>query len=156
MDPTYPSLVYTPVGGEPKAANLVYQPAGTTLTASFGNGWHGVEVDGPNSWRWLEQAGQIDLVLPAGGWLTFKADVTVIGARPRTITVAVAGRPELEEKYTLPQQWFAPFTSRRIHLAAGRYMLTIAADGPATVMAPSDPRVVRIGLRNVTWSLAPE
>jgi hypothetical protein len=154
IDPGYPSLVYTPAPGQPKAANLVYQRGGTTLTASFGNDWYGVEVDGPDSWRWLEREGRIDLDLPTAGWLTFKADVSVIGG-PRTITVAVAGRPDLEEKYALPQQWFAPFTSRRIHLAAGHYTVTVAADGPATVMAPTDPRVVRIGLRNVTWALVP-
>jgi hypothetical protein len=156
IDPAYPTLAYLPAAGRPLAARLVYQPPGSSLLTVFGEGWHALETDGESSWRWLERDGELVLTAPRAGGLVLQADVAVVGAPQRVLTLSIVGRPDLDGRYPLPQQWFTPFTSRRIDLPAGRYIVRIAADGPAQPMSATDTRVARVGLRNTRWSLLQE
>jgi hypothetical protein len=156
IDPTSPTLVYT-LGKSGSLANLTLMKPGTAFaTDSFGAGWWGEEKDGPNCWHWLEEKGELNLFVGGrGGSLTLRADLAVVGTKQRNVFIAVTEKPDQDKRYTLPERWFAPFTSDRIHLPAGQYHVRISADGPS-YRFPKDPRPIRIGVRNLAWIVSPD
>jgi hypothetical protein len=156
-DARFPSLVYSRTHQEGSVASLTFhRQSGLLVNFEFGPGWYDEERAEHSWWRWLDQRGEIDVIVTNTGWLTLRGEIAIVGAPRRTVTIAVAGDPGQTRSYPLTERWFTPFSAERIHLAPGRHRLVIAADGAGRVMGPRDPRTVRIGLRNITWTLTPD
>lgn len=154
-DVRYPTLIYAPADSVAKVANLRLQRDATLIVEStFGPGWYDQESDGHNWWRWLEQEGEIDLVVHRGGRLTMDGQLAVVAASQRVVSVRFLENPDMNRNYTLTQRWFTPFSTDAIHVAPGVYRVLISADGTSHTIG--DSRQIRIGVRNLSWTLVPD
>jgi hypothetical protein len=156
-DVRYPELVYSPTHPPGSIAGLTLRrvPA-LLLDISFGHGWYGEERDANSAWRWLEARGEIDVTVARQGWLTLGSELAVFGAPRRTVTISLADEPEQTHRYALSGRWFTRFPAHPIHLTPGRHRIVVTADGAPRAGGPRDPRPIRIGLRNVTWTFVPD
>jgi hypothetical protein len=123
--------------------------------SSFGAGWYGLETDGANWWRWLNQDGEIELFLQQQGQLRMRGEMAVVGAGERVITLAVVGENESSVSQTVRQAWFSPFASSTLTLSSGSHKIIVRASGPPSQLG-SDRRNFRIGVRNVYWEMLPD
>jgi hypothetical protein len=156
-DTRFPALVYSPAHLKGSIAGLTFhRESARPLDVRFAAGWYEEERDERNSWRWLEQRGEIDVTVASRGRLMLRGEIAVVGVPERTVTISVADDPGQTRLYPLTRRWFTPFSAEPIHLTPGRHRLAIAADGVPRVMGPRDPRTMSIGLRNVTWTLVPD
>jgi hypothetical protein len=157
IDLTFPMLIYAPGDPAKTVANLVYRPAGTgEVVITFGAGWNGAERDDKNWWRWLEQDGQIDVVVQKAGWLAIRGELAVVRASQRTVVLEIVGHPDQLHEFHVAEQWFTQFDFGKFRLDKGSYTLRLRADGPGLRMGPADPRIVRLGVRNLAFWMSPE
>jgi len=155
-DVRYPALLYAPADSGAKVANLKLQRDMTLIVGSnFGPGWYPQESDGLNNWwRWLEHEGEINLTVHRGGWLRMDGEIAVVAASQRVVSLTFVEHPDMNRSYALTQRWFTPFNSDAIHVAPGVYRVLISADGASDTIG--DSRKMRIGVRNLSWTLVPD
>jgi hypothetical protein len=158
LDPAHPTLEYTTRAepGAPGRLLLRRNLRDVGVSGTFAKGWYGREEDSGRWWHWLERSGTIEFSVPYSGVLTVAADVAIVTAPQRTVTIGVDGHDALDRQYILNERWFTPFTSEPISVTAGRHVLTIRADGEARRITAEDPRIVRMGIRDLTLRFVPD
>jgi hypothetical protein len=148
IDFSFPILAYKPFTQKRTVANLVLDRC-SQIIIRMGSGWHGHEQDQQHWWRWLEREGEVVLSLAQNSRVTLHAEIAIIGAPQRTITIRVLGRPELSILRTLAESWFVPLAPIEFNLPQGTHKILFSADGPVARMG-QDPRKVSMGVRDLS------
>lgn len=156
-DPRLPSLIFGPPSPGQSIARLELVADATLLVdATLGEGWHAREADGRDWWRWAGQQGSMEILVQRAGWITLSADLAIVGAPRRRVTMTLSEQPDRTTSYDVPAQWFTPFSTDRVRVEPGTYHVILSVDGPTTPMSSSDTRLIAFGVRNLTWTLTPE
>jgi hypothetical protein len=156
LDPQFPTLALVPPGTPDSVARLQLLDTTSIVDTTFGDGWYVEERDKSDWWRWVYEHGTMSVRVRRPGWLSMTTDLAIIGASARNVSITFAEAPDKNRSFQVPGQWFTPFTVDRIHVEAGLYQITIAADGPAIPGNETDPRLLRFAVRNLRWTLEPD
>jgi hypothetical protein len=127
---------------------------GEPCYAVFTAGWYSVERSGAGWIRWMAGSGDILVVVPTAGSVTFGGEI-ISTVRPNELTVRVNGAART--KWRLKSSGFGsgPIPIGTIPLEAGLNLLSFES-GTQPVTLPTDARPLAAALKNVTIQRSPE
>ncbi len=114
-------------------------------SVSFGNGWHGLEKNGPDWWRWSSGTGDIQIFVPEEGDVVLTGEISSIRF-PNTVDVVFGG--EKKSKVQILSGDPTPFQGVSLHLNKGDNLVRFISHNPGTSI-PTDARVMAAALRNL-------
>jgi hypothetical protein len=125
--------------------------AGPSL--AVGEGWHDVEMQGAQPFRWVDGgAAGLCVYTPTPAHVTLTGEATSL-AQPRTLDLQQDGQPVYHAK--VPSGDFLQLQTPVLTLPAGSTELRLLVPEGAQPAGPNDPRRLSIGLRNIQVLVQP-
>lgn len=115
----------------------------------FGKGWHGLEGDKENWWRWSSGRSKITLFSESARKLALVGE-SLSAPKPNEVRLVFRGKPLAQWEIGHAQSGFQPLPPVEIDLPSGSSTLEIYSMKPA-VQSGDDPRKLAVALKNLRF-----
>lgn len=115
----------------------------------FEKGWHGLEGDKENWWRWSSGRSKITLISKSARRLALVGE-SLSAPVPNEVRLVFRGKPLAHWTIGQSQSGFEPLPRVELELPSGSSILEIHSEAPA-VRSGADPRKLAVALKNLRF-----
>ncbi|HET7537512.1 MAG TPA: hypothetical protein VFJ90_13715 [Candidatus Didemnitutus sp.] len=113
------------------------------VIVNYGDGWHAIEGEGNNRWRWTKGDARVEIAPAGGGPVCVRLALQIRAVSPRVLRLALDGReigswPLDGSMQTIPVD--------AVDLPAGKSVLVLMTDRPAEIPGGGDARQLSLAL----------